>query len=154
GGWRRGGGPLAPHQLHDLVPHLGLDGAQLVLYVDAVLLAQGQQVLALHVQLARQREDADFFSLLLLQAKLPVLGSSRHRFSPGNDECWGGLSDSLYSTGVAHSEKRSLGPGADCPAEAGDVRQWSTGVTPGSSSVGQCSGAGSAATAAGCSAGG
>jgi hypothetical protein len=68
--WRRRRGRssllASLHQLHDLVAHLGLDRAELVLDVDAVLLAQGHEILALHLQLARQREDTDLLFLLLL----------------------------------------------------------------------------------------
>jgi hypothetical protein len=71
-----------------LIAHLGIDGAELVLRVDAMLLAQGKEVLALHVKLARQRENADFL-FLLLQAELPVIRLSRHTFSPDNR--WRGL---------------------------------------------------------------
>jgi hypothetical protein len=37
------------HQLHDLIALLGLDGAELILHVDAMLAAQGDKVFALHV---------------------------------------------------------------------------------------------------------
>jgi hypothetical protein len=66
--WRRG--RTALHQIDDLVAHLGLDGAELALHVNAVLLAQDNEVLALHVQLAGKREDANFV-FLLLQAETP-----------------------------------------------------------------------------------
>jgi hypothetical protein len=53
--------------LHDLIAHLGLDGAKLVFHINAVLAAQSQQVFALHAQLARQSENTNF---LFLQAEL------------------------------------------------------------------------------------
>jgi len=40
------------YQIEDLVALLGLDRAQLVANIQAVLLAQGEQVFALHVQLS------------------------------------------------------------------------------------------------------
>jgi hypothetical protein len=58
-------------QIDDLVAHFRFDGAQLVFRVDAVLFAEGKEVLALCAQLPREREDADFF--FLLQAELPVV---------------------------------------------------------------------------------
>ena len=74
-GWvrgRRSGRRRGPfHEVQNLVAHLMLDGAELVFRVDAVLFAQGKEVLALHAQLPRKRENADF--LFLLQAELPVL---------------------------------------------------------------------------------
>jgi hypothetical protein len=57
------------HQLHDQIAHLRLDGAELIFHINAVLATQIQQVLALHVQLTRQSENANF---LFLQAELPV----------------------------------------------------------------------------------
>jgi hypothetical protein len=56
------------HQLHDLIALFGLDGAELILHVDAMLATQGDKILALHVQLTRQGKDANF--LFLLQALL------------------------------------------------------------------------------------
>src|SRR5262249_7955574 len=71
---REGGGPATLlDQLPDLVAEFGFDGAELVLDVDAVLAANGEQVFALHVQLARQREDTN---LVFLQAQLPVVDQS------------------------------------------------------------------------------
>jgi hypothetical protein len=48
---------------------IGIEGAELVLHIDAGLATHGEQVFALHVQLARQCEDAFF---LALQAQLLV----------------------------------------------------------------------------------
>jgi hypothetical protein len=63
----RGRGTSALHQLHELLTLLGLDGAELVLRVDAILAAQGEQILALHAQLTRQGKNPD---LLVRQAEL------------------------------------------------------------------------------------
>jgi hypothetical protein len=59
------------YQIEDLVALLGLDRTELVADVEAVLLAQRQEVLGLHVQLSSQSEYAHSL-FLLLQAKLPV----------------------------------------------------------------------------------
>jgi hypothetical protein len=63
-------GPAALDQLQDPVAHLGFQGTELVLHIDPVLAAQGEQVFALHVQFTRQSKNADF---LVWQAQLPVL---------------------------------------------------------------------------------
>jgi hypothetical protein len=62
-----GRGASALHEFHELIALLGLDGAELVLRVNAMLAAQGEQILALHVQLARQDINPD---LLVRQAQL------------------------------------------------------------------------------------
>ena len=61
---------LLLQELHDLIAHLRLNGTELVLDIDAVLLAQNKKILALHAQLSRQSENANF--LFNLQAELPV----------------------------------------------------------------------------------
>jgi hypothetical protein len=63
-------GPAFLDDLHDEIAHLGFDGAELVLHIDAVLAAQRDKVLALHVKLARQGKNANF---VFVQAELPVL---------------------------------------------------------------------------------
>jgi hypothetical protein len=68
-GWRRGGRALLQQQ-HDLFPDFRLDRTELVLRVDAVLLAESEEVLALQAQLTGKRKDAHLF-FLLLQAELP-----------------------------------------------------------------------------------
>jgi hypothetical protein len=62
------------HKLHNAIAELGLNGAELILDVDTVLAAQGEQVFALHAQLARQGEDTNF---LVSQAELPVYSPFR-----------------------------------------------------------------------------
>ncbi len=57
------------HKLHDLIAHLRLDGAELAFDINTVLAAQSDKILALHAQLTRQSENANF---LVLQAELPV----------------------------------------------------------------------------------
>src|SRR5439155_21111023 len=58
---RRGRGGPALDQLFDLVAHLRLDAAQLILHVDAVRAAEVEQVFTLQIQLTRQFVDTDFF---------------------------------------------------------------------------------------------
>jgi hypothetical protein len=62
------GGAFALNQLDELLALFGLDGAQLVLCVDAVLAGQCEQVFALHAQLARQCKNPN---LVVSQAQLP-----------------------------------------------------------------------------------
>jgi hypothetical protein len=54
-------------QLHDLVPLLGLEAAELILDVITRGLAYVEQVFALHIQFAGQDVDTD---LVFLQASL------------------------------------------------------------------------------------
>ena len=61
---------LLLHELHDLIAHLRLDGTELTLDINRVLAAQSNKLLALHAQLSRQSENANF---LFKQAELPVL---------------------------------------------------------------------------------
>jgi hypothetical protein len=68
-GLGRGRRRPALHQVNDLIAHLRFDGAQLVLGVNVVLFAQGKEVLALHAQFSRERENANLF--FLLQAEPP-----------------------------------------------------------------------------------
>ena len=58
-------------QLQNLITDFGPDRAQLVLDVEAMFLAQGEQVFALHAQFARQSENAHLVFILRLQAELP-----------------------------------------------------------------------------------
>jgi hypothetical protein len=67
---RPGCGGRLLDQRNDLVAHLRLDAAELVLDVYPVRLAQLEQVGALHVQLTGQNINPNF---LFLQAELPVL---------------------------------------------------------------------------------
>jgi hypothetical protein len=108
---RLGLGGAALDQLQDLVADFRLDRAQLVLHVEAVLLAEDQEVLGLHAKLARECEDAHFFFLLLLQAKLPVVGIIQSCDLP-RETVLQGVNDFTipYSTRVAVQEKRSSRP--------------------------------------------
>jgi hypothetical protein len=56
-------------QADNLVPLVRLERAELILDIDSGLATQGEQVLALHVEFARERENA---YLVFLQAQLPV----------------------------------------------------------------------------------
>jgi len=58
------------NQGHDLVTLVRLQGAQLILHINACLAANGEQILTLHFQFARQRKYAD---LVFLQAQLLYL---------------------------------------------------------------------------------
>lgn len=75
--------PFLLHELHDLIAHFRFNGAELALDINTVLAAQSNKVFALHAQLARQSEDANF---LFKQAELPVLTTLAYplplRFSP------------------------------------------------------------------------
>ena len=62
-GWSFAGSSF--HQFEDLVALLGLDRTELVADVEAILLAQRQEILALHVQLSSQSEYAHSLFLLL-----------------------------------------------------------------------------------------
>src|SRR4029078_2055955 len=64
----------------------------------------------LHTRLARQREDAHFLFLLLLQAKLPVVSLSRHTISPVLRHVQGTriIRTTHHSTQLGPPEKRSL----------------------------------------------
>jgi hypothetical protein len=61
----RPGGRLLD-QRYNLVAHLRLDATELVLYVNAMSLAQVEQVFALHVQIPGQNIDANFLQAVLL----------------------------------------------------------------------------------------
>jgi hypothetical protein len=65
-GWRGDSDAASslPHQLLQGITLLRLKVAQLVLNIDPVLAAQVEQVLALHVQLARQDVNSNFLSIL------------------------------------------------------------------------------------------
>jgi hypothetical protein len=58
------------NQGDDAVALVRLERTELILDIDSSLAAQREQILALHVQFARKREDAN---LVFLQAQLPVL---------------------------------------------------------------------------------
>jgi hypothetical protein len=69
-GRRSGSDPTTvPDQLFDLVALLVGEAAELILHVKPSLAAQVEQVLALHVQLARQDINSNSF-FFLMQAEL------------------------------------------------------------------------------------
>jgi hypothetical protein len=55
------------YQFADLVLNIRVNRTELVLNIQTMLLAQGQEILALHAQFTRQHEHPDLF-LLRLQA--------------------------------------------------------------------------------------
>src|SRR5262249_1278785 len=102
-------------QFDDPVAHLRFDGAQLVLDLDAVLLTEDKEVLALHVQLAGQREDADFFSL---QAELPMMIYPDIGLPPDNKTFAGPIAPELPSIQTKSPVmKRASSPPLPPPAE-------------------------------------
>ena len=52
--------PFLFDELHDLIAHLRFDGAELAFDINAVLAAQRNKIFALHAQLSRQSENANF----------------------------------------------------------------------------------------------
>jgi hypothetical protein len=81
-GWQawlrsRSGGAALDH-FNDLVALLLTNGAQLILQLDPMLATESHQILALHVEFARQLEHAHFLFLQaeLLYGHLPLTPSS------------------------------------------------------------------------------